>query len=100
MADPQYPLEAHVKENLEELFERISITPFVSGKAGNIDGKIVNEVLDANVSTKIYHTLRRVPNGFIVLSQSDFGSIKTVASDTNTLTIMANQDMSVKLLIL
>jgi len=100
MADPKYPLEDNVGENLEELFRRISIQPDGS-KPGNLDGYLEKDVsLSATVAKEIYHHLNRLPNGYIVLSRSQFCKIKQTAESTSSLSLMSDVDTTITVLIL
>jgi len=86
--------------NLEALFKAISIKSDETGKAGNFDGRIVQENLVASINTVIVHRLGRVPNGIIPIYQNAHGSVRVVSWDERLVVVEASANMTAKLLIL
>lgn len=102
MATALYPLEdtLNLHRNLEALFTSIDMRPGENGKAGNFDGKIFDESLNAGVSLVLFHGLNRMPVGVVVLAQDQHGSIRTITSSERLVVVEASANMTARLLIL
>ena len=102
MANPKYPLSApeNLEDNLTELFERITITPEISNKAGNFHAEIQTLDFTADTDATFQHLLGRLPNGYIVLSKSAYCHVKFISKSDSHLTLMADADATITVLIL
>jgi hypothetical protein len=68
MAESRKPYLTYLDPNLQELFERLSISPSSTGKCRNFDALILNINLSPGWNS-IRHNLGRVPNCCLVLAQ-------------------------------
>jgi len=96
MATPIEPIEENLRQNFEELFNRLNVLPDDNGKAGNLEWEVIEETMAADTSHVIYHKLGRVPQGFIPYRQDAYGSIIVEARTETTITIKAENAMTVK----